>query len=321
MTNTNKKAIELYLIGGFLGAGKTSFLRHLMLQLDDFKLGLLVNEFGTASIDAPLLLTDEISLIEINGGSVFCSCLAHGFTKTMKAFSETPIDILLIESSGTADPSSMNKILADLKPYLDRPYDYRGLITLVDATSFLDYVDVLLPLQNQIAAADLILVNKTDLVDGETLEEIHREIGEYQDEAPIYDTVFGSINLNELRASLRDHGRTSPSYNTPHNRPETWSLRIKGKQTVSMMEDFSRALADDSWRVKGFVKAEDDTWLHVDSCAHHIQVKPFDNEKLESTFGNGRLVIIGGQQPDDNLRKKIISAWQQTAAGGIDVVY
>ncbi len=316
----NKKAIEVYLIGGFLGSGKTTFLRQLMLQLGDQKLGLLVNEFGSISIDAPLLLDDEVQMVEINDGSIFCACIAHGFAKTLKAFSELPIDVLLIESSGMADPSSMNKTLKDMAPYLDRPFDYRGLITLVDATNLLEYLEVLLPLQNQIAAADLILVNKVDLVDAETLAEIHEVIKEYQEEAPILDTSYGSISLAEFRSLLQNRGRSSPSYNTPENRPESWIVKVAEKQTAEGMEAFSKALAHDSWRIKGFVEQKDNTWLHVDSSSNHIVVKTF-TEKLPDSFEHGRLVIIGEQQSKESFKEKIKVAWQKTAAGDIELSY
>jgi G3E family GTPase len=316
----NNKAIEVYLVGGFLGSGKTTFLRQLMLQLGDQKLGLLVNEFGSINIDAPLLLEDEVQLVEINDGSIFCACIAQGFSKTLKAFSEQPIDVLLIESSGMADPSSMNNTLTGMAPYLARPFDYRGLITLVDATSLLDYLDVLLPLQNQIAAADLILVNKVDLVDEHALAEIHSAILEYQDEVTIVDTQYGGISLEELRRLLKNHGRSSPSFNTPENRPESWIVNISEHQTLEDMEAFSRALANDSWRIKGFVQQTDNSWLHVDSSSKHIVVKPLQDKELKH-FEKGRLVIIGPKQPQDIFRKKILTAWQDTAAGVIELSY
>ncbi len=314
------KAIEVYLVGGFLGSGKTTFLRQLMLQLGDQKLGLLVNEFGSINIDAPLLLDDEVQLVEINDGSIFCACIAQGFSKTLKAFSEQPIDVLLIESSGMADPSSMNNTLHGMAPYLARPFDYRGLITLIDAASLLDYLDVLLPLQNQIAAADLILVNKVDLVDEHALAEIHSAILEYQDEVPIVETQYGGISLEEMRKLLRNHGRSSPSFNTPENRPESWIVNIFDPQTLEDMEAFASALANVSWRIKGFVQETDNSWLHVDSSSKHIVVKPLQ-DKAPERFEKGRLVIIGPKQPQDIFREKIISAWENNATGVIELSY
>lgn len=317
---TNNKPIDVYLIAGFLGAGKTTFLRQMMLQLGDRKLGLIVNEFGSISIDAPLLIDDEIQLVEINDGSVFCACLSAGFTKTLKAFSEQPIDILLIESSGMADPSNMLKTIKDMEPYLKRPFNYRGLITLVDSTNVLRYIKTLLPLQNQIAAADLILVNKVDLVDQEQLKEIHVAIGEYQKDVPVVDTEYGGISLEQIRELLHSRGHVSPSFNTPENRPESWVLHIKELQNQADLESFCHELEEVAWRIKGFTKNTKDSWLHIDSTGKHVSVKDLTGEPPES-FEIGRIVIIGPEQSDDKFKKQIELAWQKTAQGDIDLTY
>lgn len=312
--------IELFLVGGFLGSGKTTFLRQMIMQLGDAKLGLLVNEFGSIGIDAPLLQGEEIQLVEINNGSVFCACIGHGFTKTLKAFSEQPIDVLLIESSGMADPSSMNLILEQMKAYVARPYDYKGLITLVDATSFEDYIDVILPLQNQIAAADLILINKEDLVSAQTIESVRTIIREYQDEAPVLSTSYGRISLDELRDVLREHGRVSPSYNTPENRPESWTLIATDKQTIDGMRAFAKALAADVWRIKGFVQQDSERWIHVDATGRHIVVTALE-ASITSPFSESRLVVIGEHSDDSSIKEKVERAWTQYANGSVEFRY
>lgn len=314
------KSIDLYLIGGFLGAGKTTFIQHLIAQLGDAKLGLLVNEFGSISIDAPLLRDGEIQLVEINNGSVFCACIGHGFTKTLKAFSEQPIDALLIESSGMADPSSMNTILNQMEPYLARPFNYRGLITIVDATSFEDYIDVILPLQNQVAAADLIILNKEDLVDPSILNSIRTTIFEYQSEAPIFVTKYGQIRLSEIDAFLINHGRTSPSYNTPENRPESWTLITQTAQTQDAVEAFARALEKTTWRMKGYLKKDDGGWIHLDATGHHI-VLDYLEDSVKPSRDEGHLVIIGEEREEQSLRTMIEEAWRKCAKGSFELRY
>ena len=110
--------IELYLLSGFLGAGKTTLLQQLVKEFPRQKLGVLVNEFGGLGFDGTAFRTGGIKLVEINGGSIFCACLKDGFVRTLKAFSEQPIDALLIENSGMADPSAMPRLLEGLRPYV-----------------------------------------------------------------------------------------------------------------------------------------------------------------------------------------------------------
>ena len=148
--------IELYLLSGFLGAGKTTLLRQLVREFPRQRLGVLVNEFGGLGFDGTEFRTGGIRLAEINGGSIFCACLKDGFVRTLKAFAEQPIDALLIENSGMADPSAMPRLLEGLRPYLKRDFLYRGNICLVDGLTFFDYADVLEPVRNQVACADAI---------------------------------------------------------------------------------------------------------------------------------------------------------------------
>ena len=99
----------------------------------------------------------------------------------------------------------MNQILDQLKPYLKRPYDYKGLICLADSTTFLDYIDLLNPLQHQVQTADFIIVNKTDLVDQDVIDAIHETIKFYNKDVEIYDTVDATVPVAMLeRRAIRE---------------------------------------------------------------------------------------------------------------------
>lgn len=291
--------ISLYLIGGFLGAGKTTFLQSLLSNLSDRKIGVLVNEFGAVGVDGVVLRQDGLELVELNRGSIFCSCLKQDFVKALKAFSELPIDALVIENSGMADPGGMQQILDELAPYLERPLSYHGLICLVDSSSILDYVDVLLPLQNQIKSADFILVNKTDLAAPETVSEIHETIAGLNPAAVVCDTVFATVPFDYLEANLSRRGQdtvTVCSCNTPENRPANYTLEADGKYPVVRLEAFCAALADQTLRIKGFLDGPDGL-LHVDCVGRQISVHPADST-LELDLHRGKLVLIGRNNRD-----------------------
>ena len=93
-----EKNIQLYLVSGFLGSGKTTFLRQLLLQMQNVRVGVIVNEFGSIGIDGKVLQQGDTKMVEINNGSIFCACLKDGFVKTLVAFLEQPIDVLFIEA-------------------------------------------------------------------------------------------------------------------------------------------------------------------------------------------------------------------------------
>ena len=303
------KPIALYLIGGFLGAGKTTFLSGFLKGLSDKRVGLLVNEFGSVGVDGVLLERDGIQMVEVNNGSIFCACLREGFVRTLKAFSQQPIDCLLIEHSGMADPGSMNTLLRGLAPYLERPYEYRGLICLVDSVTFLEYVDLFAAMENQVAAADLLLVNKIDLVSREQVGAIHQRLRELNDAAAIYDTMYGSIPPAILDGCLINHGWSCSSSNRPDNRPVSYTLEAPGIQAErETLEEFCRRLAPCTLRIKGFFPSGEQCWLHIEAVGAQITVLQYPRQ--ENLFRlAGKLVLIGRSQAP--FADTIMAAWRE----------
>lgn len=307
--------IDLYIISGFLGAGKTTFLKSMMNSFDAARLGVLVNEFGSIGVDGKLIDNTGIRLVEINNGSIFCACIRDGFVRTLKDFSQQPIDTLLIESSGMADPAGVNTLLENLSPYLDRPYCYRGCVCLVDCTTFLDYIDVLVPLQGQIASADLILANKTDLADAETLAEVHGQIRLLNKEAPVYNTQFANIPKRVIDEQLTNRGFSGVTSNNSCNRPSTYALKSDAIFDKHELTCFFRALSERALRVKGFVRGKSG-WLHVDGVAGQLTVSGMDFTSCAPPE-NGQLVLIttGG----GDVSSEINAAYYQFCPGTMEL--
>ena len=306
------------LVSGFLGSGKTTFMKSLIANYAPKKLGVLVNEFGSIGIDGPLVKKEGLQLVEINDGSVFCACLKDGFVRTLKAFAEQPIDLLLIECSGMADPAGMNVILEGLAPYLSRPYEYRGCVCLVDCTTFLDYVDALMPVQNQVASADFIVVNKTDLVDDDTLAEVHKYIHLLNSEAVVHDTIYAHVPTDLLDEKLASHGFVGTTSNTPASRPSTYILNTAGVCGKEELEAFYREIAPQILRMKGFLKSPEG-WWHLEGVARQFEVRPAELDLEDaSLLKDGRLVVIAAGKED--ISGAINKAWQQHCACPIELV-
>ncbi|PKM48674.1 MAG: GTP-binding protein, partial [Firmicutes bacterium HGW-Firmicutes-6] len=99
--------MKLILLTGFLGAGKTTMLKKLLIEYEGRKIGVLMNEFGETGIDGQLIKNEDFDLIELNNGSVFCVCLKENFIKGLAEFLHHQLEIVFVESSGVADPSNM----------------------------------------------------------------------------------------------------------------------------------------------------------------------------------------------------------------------
>lgn len=102
-----------YLITGFLGAGKTTFLKGFVRLFPGQGIGVLVNEFGREDVDSVLLSEFRACLEEVHSGSIFCACRAEQFADALTRLLDKAPDVLVAETSGLADPTQIRQILEE----------------------------------------------------------------------------------------------------------------------------------------------------------------------------------------------------------------
>ena len=166
------QTVPLYLVSGFLGSGKSSFLRNIIEEMGDcVKIGVVQNEFSPVNIDSRILAQSKkpFFVLEANKGSVFCLCLLNDFIPSLAAFiEEFNPDKIFIEATGLADPLAILQMLNN--PLLSGKTRFARAITIVDAPVFMKQSDMLKSVSNQVRIADTVLVNKCDkLSEGEAL--------------------------------------------------------------------------------------------------------------------------------------------------------
>ena len=110
--------------------------------MDGLKIGVIVNEFGAIGIDGAVLKKDDIQLVEINNGSIFCSCIKGSFVNTLIEFTKKDIDVLLIENSGMADPSNIHQIIDEVSDRSVRKYNYNFVYLLFHSALCIIYKDI-----------------------------------------------------------------------------------------------------------------------------------------------------------------------------------
>ena len=122
-----EKRTKLYVFTGFLGAGKTTVLSRILQESKEEKIGVIQNEFGKLGIDGEILKHNDIQMVEINRGSIFCSCLKLQFVQALSEMAQYEFDKLFVESSGLGDPSNVEEILKASEMVSGRSYDlFRG---------------------------------------------------------------------------------------------------------------------------------------------------------------------------------------------------
>lgn len=189
---------HVYLITGFLGAGKTTLLNRIIHQFPpDRKLTLLVNEFGEIGVDGTLVEGDDIDMMEISKGSIFCVCVKTDFIKGLYELSTSvKPDVLLIESTGVANPSDLKR---DLQlPIFNARFMFQEQFCVIDAVHFLDAYQAYASLEKQIASSTIFIVNKVDLAPPETVATVKAIVQQFHPEPLFFETAYAEIPLERF---------------------------------------------------------------------------------------------------------------------------
>lgn len=163
--------LPICLVTGFLGTGKTTFLKNIVAHNRDRKIVYLINEFSAHDVDGAIVSAENPNVVSIPGGSIFCKCLVTEFIGqlTKIAAEQGDADGVVMEASGMANPKVMESMLAETK--LDRHFRLATIISVIDPNSFLKLRHTLPNIIAQIEAADVVLINKTDCNPPEKLKE------------------------------------------------------------------------------------------------------------------------------------------------------
>jgi G3E family GTPase len=293
------------MLSGFLGAGKTTFLTSVLNDLHNKKVGVIMNEFGKISIDGEIIKKDGMELVEINRGSIFCSCLKLNFVQTMAQMADRDLDYLFVESSGLADPSNVDDILFGVKHNKGDVYDYSGIISIVDALHFFDQIKDLETVERQIKHCHMALINKIDLIPREMVDKIREKIKEINPKAEIQEASFGNFNYDFLNKDLLKNqwAESEDTTNTTENKPKTLMLTYDGIVSKDDLSKFLEEVSVNTFRMKGFVELTDG-WHQVDVVNRKIDFKPCD-EKPEGS----QLVLISKIGPA--VIKPVMESWKE----------
>ena len=193
--DTSIQGIPVSIITGFLGSGKTTLLNHILIQQQGLETAVLVNEFGEIGIDNELIIKRDDDIVELNNGCICCT-INDDLVKTVHKILERKekLDYLIVETTGVADPLPVAATF--LSTELRGKTRLDSIITMVDCDNF--YAEAK---QNstvahqQITYGDIILLNKTDLAESETVDRIEQQIRQHRNDAKVIRTVKGEIAL------------------------------------------------------------------------------------------------------------------------------
>ena len=251
---------DVILIAGFLGAGKTTLLRNILKWAGDLsRTALLVNEFGEIGIDGELLRGYETPVVELTNGCICCSIrgdMVRSVRETLDVFHPKR---LFIEATGVADPFEVLDFLktSDIEKRISVPK-----VVTVLAGDFWEGREYFGPLfYNQIKAAELLLLNKVDLLPKENVPRFLEELKEVNSSCPVVPTHHCQIDPEALWESLAniDHKMDS-RFNHDHSDHEgaealgyvTFAFEDKNPFEADCFYEFMATIPANLYRVKGF---------------------------------------------------------------------
>ena len=192
------KRIPVTVVTGFLGSGKTTLINRILAEQHGRKIAVIVNEFGEVSIDGQLIvLNDQEELVEFNNGCLCCTVRGDLIDTLDSLQQRSELDAILIETTGLADPAPVASTFF-LEDKLTAKTRLDSFIALADAVNLEQNLEQSEEAQEQIAFADIILLNKADLVSKERLLEVEHVIRRSNPIAKIYHTSNSDIDLEKV---------------------------------------------------------------------------------------------------------------------------
>ena len=329
MSLANK--IPATVITGFLGAGKTSLIRHLLKTADGRRLALIINEFGDLGVDGEIIkgcgdnACTEDDIVELANGCICCT-VAENFIPTIEALLSRPVppDHIVIETSGLALPKPL--LQAFNWPDIRTRVTVDGVIAVLDGAAIDDgrfaddpaaidaqrqaddALDHDSPLKevfdDQIACADMVILNKSDLLTGDALASTERALAnQLRSQVKLVRTAHGAIDadvLLGLAAAAEDDLTQRPSHHDgqdDHEHDDFESFTVSVGEITSpdaLVARLAPIVAEHGiLRVKGFFAvAGRDMRLLVQGVGPRIQ-HYFDRDWRAGEARDGRLVVIG----------------------------
>lgn len=293
-------AMRIHFIFGFLGSGKTTLLRHLLrTPSPDGPTAVIVNEFGAVGIDGSILKGEHVDILEYSSGCFCCSLKGALIDGLRELRRERRIARVLVEASGVAQAE---ELMAPVRAEAEALSIIVGpSIAVFDAARY-DHLSSMLGefLEQQIKQADVVLLNKIDLVSAEHAEAIRQKVAELGQGVPVFCASHGEMDAALLLQTAVFQAWPAPKGHGDHRLPSGVSsvvLAADASLRQPAAERFFHGLSPTVWRAKGY--------LRVDGTSMLAQYVPgqLALSVADTTPEHHQLVVIGrGMDPTEITR-------------------
>lgn len=302
-------AVPLALVTGFLGSGKTTLINRMLRCNSGLRLGVLVNEFGQIGIDGALLRPGDV--LELSDGCVCCASGRELWEAARDLVDRARADHLLLETSGIAEPAVLHEQYRELPTELRARLDLRGTLCVVDVIGVAAAAERRVEVRRQIAAADRLLLSKTDLDEGAALPNAHLlldRLGASTERAVLRPGAAAHEVAAVLRWAFQPAPRRVRSDRGPTHGGRQLAAVSIAEEGPLLLGPLKRLLSDllpDLLRAKGLVRGEDGQVHILQVAAGRVELTPASVDQARAAPAGSVLVFIGESLDEEHLRLRL----------------
>jgi len=265
------------LVTGPLGTGKTTLLRHI-LRTRPAKIAIVMNEFGEIAIDTKVIEGKNVRIAELGGGCVCCSLVGEFEAAVNEIIEKVAPEMIIVETTGLAEPEALVFNIQEALPQcrLD------GVVSVIDADMLVRFPELGHTTRLQIEGADILLLNKIDLVQATQIEPLETKLREINPTAAIVRTERCQIDPELLFGIGREKEVARPQH---RHQLDFESFTFSSDKAFSRdcFSRFANGLPASVVRAKGFIRLTDGAQL-FNFVAGRWELEPFESDRTELVF-------------------------------------
>lgn len=281
------------IITGYLGSGKTTLLRRL-IEKSQQRLAIIINEFGELSVDSQIVTGKNVKIAELPGGCVCCSLVGEFEAAVNEIIETVRPDEIVVETTGLAEPDALITDIRENIPSLL----IDAVVTVVDADATIRFPSTGYTGRVQIEMADLILLNKMDLVLVNQYPQVRRIVQAINPTALLLETVHCQVDPELIfgQPPQKEKRKSTPSKESHTHPMESFQVTLDQTLKRDCLEKMIQQLPEGIYRAKGFIQLEQGTFL-LNFVGGRWELEPWSDKDVKTglVFIGEKIIVLKPQ--------------------------